>query len=291
MSATSNLGLTKPAYSDFADVEEVNENMEIIDGMFEGFDPEKGIIETIYPVGSIYMSVNNANPGTLFPGTTWAQISDTFLMAAGSTYAAGSTGGAAQKSFTPSGTVGSHTLTTAEIPSHAHGLNNHVHSVGAHSHGLNSHVHSVGAHSHGLNNHTHSGPNHSHGVLNGANFGFATFDSNTDRPVGAPTGVGFISHQQGSSYYASYSTKTADAGTGSTGPASGTTANSSAFNTGGPSTGSTANSSAFNSGGPSTANTANAGSGGGHNHTFSGSAGNINVLPPYLAVYIWKRTA
>lgn len=48
--------------------------------------------DDIYPVGSIYMSANNTNPGTLFGGT-WTQIQDTFLLAAGSTYTAGNTGG------------------------------------------------------------------------------------------------------------------------------------------------------------------------------------------------------
>ena len=48
--------------------------------------------DDIYPVGSIYMSINNVNPGLLFGGT-WEQIEDTFLLAAGSTYTAGNTGG------------------------------------------------------------------------------------------------------------------------------------------------------------------------------------------------------
>ena len=46
----------------------------------------------IYPVGSIYISVNNTNPGTLFGGF-WTQITDRFLLAAGNTYDVGSTGG------------------------------------------------------------------------------------------------------------------------------------------------------------------------------------------------------
>ena len=46
----------------------------------------------IYPVGSIYMSVNSTDPGTLFGGT-WERLQDRFLLAAGSTYTAGSTGG------------------------------------------------------------------------------------------------------------------------------------------------------------------------------------------------------
>lgn len=61
-----------------------------------------------YPVGSIYLSVNSANPSTLFGGT-WERIQDVFLLAAGSQYIAGSTGGEAE-----------HTLTVKEMPSHNH---------------------------------------------------------------------------------------------------------------------------------------------------------------------------
>lgn len=75
---------------------------------------------SIYPVGSIYMSVNNVNPSTVFGGT-WEQIKDRFLLASGDTYNNGQTGGSA--THTPSGTVGAHSLTTNEIPAHTHGYN------------------------------------------------------------------------------------------------------------------------------------------------------------------------
>ena len=71
------------------------------------------IVDLIYPVGSIYMSVNSTSPATLFGGT-WTQIEDTFLLAAGSTYTAGDTGGSATESYTPAGTVANHTLSYQE---------------------------------------------------------------------------------------------------------------------------------------------------------------------------------
>lgn len=49
-------------------------------------------VKRVYPVGSIYMSSNSTSPASLFGGS-WEKIQDKFLLAAGSTYAAGSTGG------------------------------------------------------------------------------------------------------------------------------------------------------------------------------------------------------
>lgn len=75
----------------------------------------------IYPVGSIYMSVNNVNPSTVFGGT-WQQIKDKFLLACGDTYNNGATGGSA--THTPSGTVEGHKLTYEEAAlAHVHNVN------------------------------------------------------------------------------------------------------------------------------------------------------------------------
>lgn len=68
------------------------------------------IMLALYPVGSIYMSVNSTSPASLFGGT-WKQMKDRFLLGAGSTYSAGSTGGEAE-----------HTLTVSEMPEHHHDL-------------------------------------------------------------------------------------------------------------------------------------------------------------------------
>lgn len=69
------------------------------------------LLDTIYPVGSIYMSVNSTSPAD-FIGGTWEQITNTFLLAAGSSYTAGSTGGSATR-----------TLSTSNMPSHTHTFN------------------------------------------------------------------------------------------------------------------------------------------------------------------------
>ena len=80
------------------------------------------MIDLIYPVGSIYMSVNSTSPSTLFGGT-WEQLQDRFLLGASSNYTAGGTGGEA-----------THTLTKDEMPSHTHTQNSHNHTQNAHSH-------------------------------------------------------------------------------------------------------------------------------------------------------------
>ena len=68
------------------------------------------LLDLIHPVGSIYWSTNITSPETLFGGT-WEQIKDTFILAAGDSYSAGSTGGEAN-----------HTLVTNEIPAHYHNM-------------------------------------------------------------------------------------------------------------------------------------------------------------------------
>ena len=42
------------------------------------------MVDMVYPVGSIYMSVNSTSPSTLFGGT-WEQLTDTFLYATSTT--------------------------------------------------------------------------------------------------------------------------------------------------------------------------------------------------------------
>lgn len=61
-----------------------------------------------FPVGSIYLSLNNTNPSTYFGGS-WELIKDRFLLGAGGSYSAGTTGGES-----------THKLSIEEMPSHNH---------------------------------------------------------------------------------------------------------------------------------------------------------------------------
>ena len=80
------------------------------------------ILNTVYPIGSLYTSFNSTNPANIIGGT-WVQIQDCFLMAAGSSYAIGTSGGSTTHTHTSAAhthTTAGHTLTASEMPSHTH---------------------------------------------------------------------------------------------------------------------------------------------------------------------------
>lgn len=80
-----------------------------------GTPSKSALLDMVYPVGAIYMSSNGTSPATLFGGT-WVRLEDRFMVAAGTTYPAGTTGGAA----THTHTTGDHALTVSEMPAHTH---------------------------------------------------------------------------------------------------------------------------------------------------------------------------
>lgn len=72
--------------------------------------PFSAILQTVYPVGSIYLSASVAtNPATILGFGTWTAVAGEFLLGAGGGFTAGSTGGEVN-----------HTLTIPEMPSHNH---------------------------------------------------------------------------------------------------------------------------------------------------------------------------
>lgn len=91
----------------------------------------------MYPVGSIYISVNNANPATFFGGSWVAFATGRTLVGVD----------ASQGEFNAVEKAGGH----KELQSHAHGLNNHVHNLGNHTHSVPNHTHTM----QGSGNHFH----------------------------------------------------------------------------------------------------------------------------------------
>lgn len=99
------------------------------------------IMLAAHPIGSLYFSEQATSPETLFGGT-WTRITDTFILAAGSKYAAGTSGG------------------SASLQAHTHGVsittgeNNvgHTHSIPS----LSGSAASDGWHSHRVTNKTTS---------------------------------------------------------------------------------------------------------------------------------------
>ena len=67
------------------------------------------IIDLIYPIGSIYMTVSDKNPFELFGIGTWEKIENRFLLASSNIHMNGETGGEEN-----------HTLTINEMPKHSH---------------------------------------------------------------------------------------------------------------------------------------------------------------------------
>jgi len=95
------------------------------------------VTNKLWPVGSIYISVNNANPASFFGGS-WTAF------ATGRTIVGVDT---SQGEFNAIEKSGGH----KELQSHAHGLNNHVHSLNNHTHTVPNHVHTM----QGAGNHYH----------------------------------------------------------------------------------------------------------------------------------------
>lgn len=235
-------------------------------------EPTNDIILKMYPVGSIYLSVNNTNPQILFGGE-WERIQDKFLLSAGSTYSAGSSGGSA-----------THTLTVNELPSH-----NHLFTGSAVTSGTSS-IASTGNQS---ANHTHTfttgnqsaGHTHSIPALSG------TAASNGEHAHSARYTSQQVANGTGKAYYNSQGDKTSSGMVVSSGAhthAVTTTANT----TGGISanhthSGTTGNNSVNHT--HSMSHTHSVTASGTISNTGNGEA--INTLPPYLTVYMWKRTA
>ena len=194
---------------------------------------KEDVFNLIYPVGSIYMSVNNVSPATLFGGE-WESLENRFLVGAGSGYSAGSKGGSDSADIT-----------------HTHNME-HTHTM-AHTHNM------VHTHPFNLPDHQHIG---STGYDQNEFYWAQAYGSEAVDTQNAY--VVKPSYQQlGRARLALTS--------GVHGAVSGNTGVSSAGFTGDASTSTTSGASAANTGGS--------------------SKSSVPTVPPYLAVYMWKRVA
>ena len=218
------------------------------------------LLNRVYPVGSIYMSAVNISPASFLGGTWQAIEQGRMLMAAGSSWQAGTTGGAAY-----------HALTVQEMPAHDHSATETA--AGGHTH--NASTGSAGAHSHSGS--TNSTGNHYHTGQTGA-AGAHAHNMNIFWFKNPGEGGACDS---GSGQMAIHNFNTSTNGNHTHG-----------FSTSW--AGEHAHSLSIASAGAHTHSVAIAAAGA-HTHAITigktGSGAAFSILPPYIAVYMWRRTA
>lgn len=87
-----------------------------------------------FPVSSLYLSLGNENPSTLWLGTTWQKQENRFLLGAGSSYGLGSTGGS-----------NSISLSASNMPRHRHKVDSISATISDHTHYIASNGSSASA--------------------------------------------------------------------------------------------------------------------------------------------------
>ena len=253
------------------------------------------LLNLVYPIGSIYLSSNNTNPGTLFGGT-WVQIKDRFILTAGDSYSNGATGGAA--------TV---TLTVSNMPSHSHSftpsgnVSSHKHSftpsgtVGSHTHTGPSHAHSFTpsgtvsssfSGTAGTTGQMSQNAEHRHVITEDSNSTLERYDSNESNEDISASGTGDGYHFWTSATNTDHTHSFTPSGTVSS-SFSGTAGTTGAAGTG--DTGSTAPS--FTGTAGYTGDTAPSFTGTAGYTGTNGSESSFSILPPYVVKYCWERTA
>lgn len=239
----------------------------------------ESILLAVYPVGSIYISVNSANPGVVFGGTWVAFGAGRALVGFSST---DSDFNAAEKTLG----VKTHALTTSELASHSHADTGHTHSInhdhaavtsgGAsadHSHGVSITSGTVSSdHGHSFSVTTASAGTHAHALRN--------YNS-----AGSTGNAATMGGNKG--YTSNLATENSGEHThtvaGSTGGISANHTHAVVGNTGGRNADHTHSVDLPSYSGTSGSGTASIGnSGGGAAH---------NNIQPSIVVYMWKRTA
>lgn len=236
-----------------------------------------------YPVGAYYISSVSTSPAELFGGT-WVEVQDRMILAAGSTYTAGTlanpkTGGSATKKFV-----------TANIPSHTHTFT--TATSGNHTHTVSGSTQTAGAHTHSVSGTTGGAGSHSHtrGTMNieGTFSGVGNVGSGAATLTGAFYRVNSSAHPSQGVVIANtgerddyFGFEAARNWTGSTSTASNHTHSFSATS--------------GSSGSHTHTVSITVGQAGAHTHTGTtngtGSGTAFDVMNPYIVAYVWRRTA
>lgn len=109
----NNIGDAYDAVNDMSGIIPQHKNMDNLDQAIRTIPQNTMTPLDVYPVGSIYMSVNNTNPGTLFGGT-WV------AWGAGRVPVGVDANDSSFDTVEETGGEKTHQLTVAEMPSHTH---------------------------------------------------------------------------------------------------------------------------------------------------------------------------
>lgn len=144
-----------------------------------------------FPIGYIYLSTSNVNPSTYFGGT-WERIQGRFLLCANDSvaaYNAGKTGGSENVTLTVSNLPAhNHTFTGS---AHSHGLNGHTHTYSRSNDNTNSHTlttDEIPSHAHNIGR---------SGIYNNAGYGGFSQSSGTAEPFTTGSTGGGKGHTHG----------------------------------------------------------------------------------------------
>lgn len=257
-----------------------------------------------FPVKSAMIFMDDQDPNTIWPDTTWVRFAEGQTLIGMSSSDAdfntlGKTGGAKSISLAHTHSTSGHALTTSEMPSHTHTMGSHTHTMN-HTH---SDTFSVASHSHSMSHRHRVRGYHTDNTVNpdGQHMHAIYYRNGTSK-------VGFDSSGTGSDYTVTFASgkkvtegnlraqsKDDDIGTFSSAHVhyidmysqdySGSTGSASPSLSGSVSTYSGSTGSASGTSGSS-------GSGSSHSHGDTGSAlSTQSVLQPYVVVAFWQRTA
>ena len=254
------------------------------------------VLQTVFPVGSIYTSYSvSTNPAALLGFGSWTAIQGRMLLGASSAYPATSSGGAA-----------THAITVAELPPHSH--TGSTASAGAHTH--TGSTASAGDHTH--TTYTWANGYHDHTATTSTTGSHTHTRGTMEITGGIPQEWAIRGRMHGISSYGAFTVNVAsrtirDISDGASDKTFGFDFVASRSWTGATSSAGNHNHTLTTSGSGTHTHDVTVNLSGAHTHSVSvtsagdhthtvnisntGGGSAMSLLPPYVAVYMWRRTA